>query len=158
MDRQVRRRAGALAGWTALALTLGTAQTAEARSRRAPKVETAEAGPAKAKVVTAPEARSAPRRSGAPLFAVVLGPGPAWKRGQPLRRGASDSHYRYWQDLHRQGRVESAGPVGKDTGFALLHARSQREANAVLAADPAVRSGQFRAVARPYDPAFADAD
>lgn len=148
MDRQARRRAGAMAGWTALVLALGAGQAAEARDRRAAKVETAEVEPAKATL----------RRSDAPLFAVVLGPGPAWKRGQPLRRGASDSHYRYWQDLHRQGRLESAGPVGKDTGFALLHARSQREANAVLAADPAVRSGQFRAVARPYDPAFAAGD
>lgn len=150
MDRQGKRRAGVWAGWTAVALALAVPSVADARPRK-PAATPASTAPAQ-------EAKPVPRRSGAPLFAVVLGPGPAWKRGQPLRRGASDSHFRYWQDLHRQGRLESAGPVGKDTGFALLHARSQREANAVLAADPAVRSGQFRAVARPYDEVFAEAD
>lgn len=145
MNMQGKQRAGIRAGWAAVALALVAASAADARARKAAAAPAQEAKP------TLP-------RSAAPLFAVVLGPGPTWKRGQPLRRAAGDSHFRYWQDLHRQGRVESAGPVGKDTGFALLHARSQREANALLAADPAVRSGQFRAVARPYDETFAGAD
>lgn len=94
------------------------------------------------------------RRSG-PLFAVVIGPGPSWKKGQPLKKG-SDGHWKYWQDLHARGLVESAGPVGRDTGFVLLRARNQREANALLAADPAVRTGRFRGVARPYDQTIGD--
>lgn len=97
---------------------------------------------------------AAPKRGG-PLYAVVIGPGPSWKKGQPLKKG-SDGHWKYWQDLHAKGLVESAGPVGNDTGFALLRARNQREANAVIAADPAVRAGRFRGVARPYDPTIGD--
>ncbi len=92
---------------------------------------------------------AAPVRGGS-LFAVVIGPGPAWKRGQPLQAAAPDGHFGYWQKLHREGRIENAGPVGKDTGFVLLRARSQAEANALIAADPAVKAGRFRAVARPY--------
>lgn len=102
-------------------------------------------------------AKPADKRSAGSLFAVVIGPGPAWKKGQPLQSGAPDGHFRYWQALHRQGRVENAGPVGKDTGFILLRARSQAEANAVIAGDPAVKAGRFRAVARPYKPTFAAA-
>ncbi|MFM5885906.1 MAG: YciI family protein [Novosphingobium sp.] len=95
------------------------------------------------------------RRSG-PLYAVVMGPGPAWKKGQPLRKSRSDEHWRYWQGLHEKGLVESAGQVGQDTGFVLLRARNQREANAMLAGDPAIRAGRFRAVARPYDETIGD--
>lgn len=102
------------------------------------------------------KAKPRPARQSGPLFAVVMGPGPAWKKGQPLRKSGSDEHWRYWQSLHDKGLVESAGPVGKDTGFALLRARNQREANAVLAADPAIRAGRFRAVARPYDETIGD--
>lgn len=103
--------------------------------------------------VKAAGAQTPPQRVGGALFAVIIGPGPRWKKGQPLRRGV-DPHYRYWQNLFRQGRVTSAGPVGQDTGFALLRAGSQSEANRMLAADPAVKTGQFRSLARPYVPSL----
>lgn len=95
-------------------------------------------------------------RGTGPLFAVVMGPGPSWKKGQPLRKNGNDSHWRYWHDLHKSGVVESAGPVGKDTGFVLFHARNQSEANAMLAGDPAIKAGRYRAVARPYDETMGD--
>lgn len=91
-----------------------------------------------------------PPRKGGSLYAVVIGPGPGWKKGQPLRSGGNDGHYAYWKELQGRGLIESAGPVGKDTGFVLLRARNQKEANALIAADPAIRAGRFRAVARPY--------
>ncbi len=96
-----------------------------------------------------------PERGGQ-LFAVVLGPGPAWKKGQPLRKKDNARHWRYWQDLRAEGIVETAGQVGKDTGFALIRARNQSAANTVLAQDPAIRTGQYRAVARPYDETLGD--
>ncbi|MDE2435367.1 MAG: hypothetical protein KGM49_03810 [Sphingomonadales bacterium] len=95
-------------------------------------------------------AQALPPRKDGHLYAVVIGPGPGWKKGQPLRSGGSDGHYAYWKGLQGQGLIESAGPVGKDTGFILLRARNQREADALIAADPAVKAGKFRAVARPY--------
>lgn len=148
MTRMYRRRAfrRALGGAAAL-LVLQMPQLAEARGKPAKPAAPAksEAAPAAAKVAPVPA-----RRSGS-LFAVVIGPGPAWKKGQPLKK-SSDGHWKYWQDLHAKGMVDSAGPVGQDTGFVLLRARNQREANAVIAADPAVRAGKFRGVARPYDP------
>lgn len=129
--------------------------------------ETRPRAPDKSRAVARPAAEStagrkrddtpavaAPRRGG-PMFAVVIGPGPSWKKGQPLKKG-SDGHWKYWQDLHARGMVESAGPVGQDTGFVLLRAKNQREANALIAADPAVRAGRFRGVARPYDPTIGD--
>lgn len=148
MTRMYRRRAirRTLGGAAAL-LVLHTPQLAEARGKPAKPAAPArsEAAPAAAKVAPVPA------RRGGSLFAVVIGPGPAWKKGQPLKK-SSDGHWKYWQDLHAKGMVDSAGPVGQDTGFVLLRARNQREANAVIAADPAVRAGKFRGVARPYDP------
>lgn len=88
------------------------------------------------------------------LYAVVLGPGSAWKRGQPFKGPGLDEHRRYWLKLHREGRVASAGPLGADTGLAVVRARNQNEADALVAGDPAVRARILRGVARPYDPAM----
>jgi uncharacterized protein YciI len=85
------------------------------------------------------------------LFAVVLGPGSAWKKGQPFKGPGLDEHRRYWKRLHAEGRVASAGPLGADTGLAMVRARSQGEADALVAADPAVKARILRGVARPYD-------
>ncbi len=84
------------------------------------------------------------------LFAAVLGPGPKWKKGQPFKGPGLDQHRAYWKKLHEEGRVASAGPLGEDTGLILLRARSQSEANALLAADPAVKARILHGVARPY--------
>lgn len=127
---------------SALPLAAKTSRPKPALSR-----STRQTQPAKTEV-KADEAKT--QRKDGQLFAVVIGPGPAWKKGQPLRKSSRDGHWRYWQGLHDKGLVESAGPVGQDTGFALLRARNQREANALLAGDPAIKAGRFRAVARPY--------
>jgi uncharacterized protein YciI len=84
------------------------------------------------------------------LFAVVLGPGQAWKKGQPFKGPGLEQHRAYWKRLHAQGHVASAGPLGGDTGLALVRARNQREADALLAGDPAVRLKILHGVARPY--------
>jgi uncharacterized protein len=84
------------------------------------------------------------------LFAAVLGPGPKWKKGQPFKGPGLEQHRAYWKKLHDEGRVASAGPVGDDTGLILLRAKSQAEASALVAADPAVKAQILRGVARPY--------
>ena len=150
-----RRRSGRrLMAVLALSALAQAPFAAEARPRAPEKTKVA-AKPAETTAKRKDDEKIAPvaAKRGGPLFAVVIGPGPSWKKGQPLKKG-SDGHWKYWQDLHAKGVVDSAGPVGQDTGFVLLRARNQREANAVIAADPAVRAGKFRGVARPYDPAF----
>lgn len=91
------------------------------------------------------------------LFAVVLGPGPAWKKGQPFKGPGLDAHRAYWKKLFDEGRVASAGPLGGETGLILLRARNQGEADALIAADPAVRLRILRGVARPYTPVLTSA-
>lgn len=122
------------------------------------------AGGANRKRDAAPPPRAAPAASTQPasttpvargrLYAVVLGPGPAWKKGQPFKGPGLDEHRRYWKKLHGEGRVASAGPLGADTGLAMVRAASQKEADALIAADPAVRARILRGVARPYDAAL----
>lgn len=84
------------------------------------------------------------------LYAVLLGPGAAWKRGQPFKGPGLDEHRRYWKKLLGEGRVASAGPLGNETGLVLLRARNQSEADGIVAADPAVKARILRGVARPY--------
>lgn len=144
-----RRAAQRGCGAIVAALCIMNIPAAEAAEKAARQTKAAASKPKEAEV-------SAARYKGGKLFAVVIGPGPSWKKGQPLKKSGNDKHWQYWQDLHRGGRIESAGPVGKDTGFALLHARDQKDANAVLAADPAIRAGQYRGVARPYDETIGD--
>lgn len=91
------------------------------------------------------------------LYAVVLGPGPAWKKGQPFKGPGLEAHRAYWKKLFDEGRVASAGPLGGETGLVLLRARSQAEADALIAGDPAVRLRILRGVARPYTSALTSA-
>lgn len=84
------------------------------------------------------------------LFAIVLGPGQAWKKGQPFKGPGLDQHRQYWKGLFAQGRVASAGPLGDRSGLALVRARNQKEADALISADPAVKARILSEVARPY--------
>lgn len=101
-------------------------------------------------------ARSAPVAKGR-LYAVVLGPGTAWKKGQPFKGPGLEAHRAYWKTLFDEGRVASAGPLGADTGLAVIRARSQAEADALVAGDPAVKARILRGVARPYASALTSA-
>lgn len=105
--------------------------------------------PARQPTAGKPAVATAPIAKGR-LYAIVLAPGTAWKRGQPFKGPGLEEHRRYWQRLHKEGRVASAGPLGGDTGLAVVRARDQREADALVAADPAVRGRILRGMARPY--------
>ena len=104
---------------------------------------------AKSDTKTAPSTPSPPIAKGR-LFAVVLGPGAAWKKGQPFKGPGLDAHRQYWKGLYAEGRVASAGPLGDRSGLALIRAKNQKEADALLAADPAVKARVLAEVARPY--------
>ncbi|MFM5895708.1 MAG: YciI family protein [Novosphingobium sp.] len=121
---------------------------AGARPRNAEASVEAKA-PAKAESKSAPTA-PAPIIAKGRLFAVVLGPGAAWKKGQPFKGPGLDAHRLYWKGLYAEGRVASAGPLGDRSGLALIRAKNQKEADALLAADPAVKAKVLAEVARPY--------
>ena len=104
---------------------------------------------AKAEIKPSPSTPSPPIAKGR-LFAVVIGPGAAWKKGQPFKGPGLDAHRLYWKGLYAEGRVASAGPLGDRSGLALIRAKNQKEADALLAADPAVRARVLAEVARPY--------
>ena len=97
-------------------------------------------------------AASAPRTAAAPLFALALAPGRAWKPGRPFSEQGLRPHFDYWMALYRDGRIAAAGPVGTDSGLVLLRAPDQAAADAILTADPAIAAGIFIGTVRPYAP------
>jgi uncharacterized protein YciI len=147
MRDRIVRWAGPLVA--ALVLCAGPSLAGSRPKHSEAKVET------KASTKTETETKAAPTTPAPPiakgrLFAVVLGPGAAWKKGQPFKGPGLDSHRAYWKGLYAQGRVASAGPLGDRSGLALIRAKNQKEADALIAADPAVRARVLAEVARPY--------
>lgn len=99
-----------------------------------------------------PAATPATETAAAPLFALALAPGRAWKPGRPFSEQGLRPHFDYWMALFREGRIATAGPVGTDSGLVLLRAPDQAAAEAILAADPAIAAGIFTGTVRPYAP------
>ena len=131
----------------ALVLCAGPGWAGSRSDRVAAKVDTKASTKADAKPApTTP----APVIAKGRLFAVVLGPGSAWKKGQPFKGPGLDAHRAYWKGLYAQGRVAAAGPLGDRSGLALIRAKNQKEADALLAGDPAVRARVLAGAARPY--------
>lgn len=89
------------------------------------------------------------------LFVIHYRPGPAWAAGRPMHEQNLRPHGLYYRDLLQQGRVFAGGGfVGEDGGMAIIRAASRADAEAVLAADPAVRDGIFAAELRQWSPRF----
>jgi uncharacterized protein YciI len=105
---------------------------------------------AQAPVQPAPAA-TAPRQ----LFLFLFRPGPAWRAGVPMREQDLREHGAYHDRLVREGRsVAGGGYVGEDGGLAIVRAADLAEAQAMLAADPAIRNGVFVAELRQWRPRF----
>lgn len=89
------------------------------------------------------------------LFLFLYRPGPAWRAGVPMRRQDLRDHGAYHARLVREGRsVAGGGYVGEEGGMAIVRAASRAEAEAMLAADPAIQSGVFAAELRQWSPRF----
>lgn len=100
----------------------------------------------------APATASEPASS-ARTFLVLYSPGPAWVAGKPIREQPPKAHGRYLLDLYEQGKLTSAGPFDDDSGAALvLTVADADEAEALIAADPAVADGVFRYRIHPWAP------
>jgi uncharacterized protein YciI len=77
-------------------------------------------------------------------YLVVYRPGRAWLPGRSVKEQPLLEHRRYMLHLYRQGVLKLAGPFSDNSGGAVvLEAQSDREADAVVVADPAVTSHIF---------------
>jgi uncharacterized protein YciI len=89
------------------------------------------------------------------LFLFLYRPGPAWRAGVPMARQDLRAHGAYHARLVREGRsVAGGGYAGEDGGMAIIRAANRAEAEAILAADPAIRNGVFVAELRQWTPRF----
>lgn len=105
---------------------------------------------------TVAQPREAPAATaGSSLYLLHLRPGPAWREGRPMQEQDLRAHAIYHRDLVRDGRSFAAGGYGGvDGGMAIIRAANAAEAQAVLAADPAITSGVFIGEVRAWTPSF----
>lgn len=91
----------------------------------------------------------------AQLFVFTYRPGPAWRAGLPMARQALGAHAAYHKRLVADGRSFAAGPfLTSEGGMAIVRAADLKEAQAMLAADPAIRSGVFTGSIEAWRPGF----
>ena len=84
-------------------------------------------------------------------YLVVLKAGPAWQPGKPVTEQPLEGHGPYMLGLYKKGVMKFAGPFLDGTGGAyVFEAASEEEADAIVAADPAVISKVFAPERRPW--------
>lgn len=88
------------------------------------------------------------------LFAVIYRPGKGWKPGQPMSRQDLGGHLRYYRQGLADGRVFAGGGLmAINGGLAILTMTSLPQAEAFLAADPAILNGTFSGEVHVWTPA-----
>ena len=77
-------------------------------------------------------------------YLVVYRPGPAWLTGKSVMEQPLKEHEKYMLSLYIKGSMRLAGPLTDNAGGAvLLEVSDEAEAKAIVANDPAVKSGIF---------------
>ena len=78
-------------------------------------------------------------------YLVVYRPGPGWIQGKSMQEQPPlKEHGRYMLQLYRRGVLQFAGRFGDNIGGAMAFvAKDDAEADAIVAADPAVTSAMF---------------
>jgi uncharacterized protein YciI len=77
-------------------------------------------------------------------YLVLYRPGPAWLTGKSVMEQPLKEHGNYMLSLYIKGSMKLAGPLTDDAGGAvLLEVSNEAEAKAIVANDPAVKSGVF---------------
>ena len=77
-------------------------------------------------------------------YFVIYRPGPAWLEGKSVFEQPLKEHGKYMLNLYIKGSMKLAGPLTDNAGGAVLLVVGQEsEAKAIVAEDPAVKSGIF---------------
>ena len=77
-------------------------------------------------------------------YLVIYRPGPAWLEGKSVFEQPLKEHGKYMLNLYIKGSMKLAGPLTDNAGgAALLVVGQESEAKAIVAEDPAVKSGIF---------------
>ena len=77
-------------------------------------------------------------------YLVVYRPGPAWLIGKSVTDQPLKEHGKYMLSLYIKGSMKLAGPLTDNAGGAvLLEVSDEAKAKAIVANDPAVKSGIF---------------
>ena len=77
-------------------------------------------------------------------YLVLYRPGPAWLTGKSVMEQPLKEHGNYMLSLYTKGSMKLAGPLTDNAGGAvLLEVSNEAEAKAIVANDPAVKSGVF---------------
>jgi|SRR6516162_5618272 len=77
-------------------------------------------------------------------YLVLYRPGPAWLTGKSVMEQPLKEHGKYMLSLYIKGSMKLAGPLTDNAGGAvLLEVSNEAEARAIVANDPAVKSGVF---------------
>ena len=77
-------------------------------------------------------------------YLVLYRPGPAWLTGKSVMEQPLEEHGKYMLSLYIKGSMKLAGPLTDNAGGAvLLEVSDEAEAKAIVANDPAVKSGVF---------------
>ena len=85
-------------------------------------------------------------------FLVIYRPGPAWLPGKPVTEQPLKEHGKYMLSLYISGSMKLAGPLTDNAGGAvLLDVADESKAKAIVAQDPAVKSGIFVYELHPWE-------
>jgi uncharacterized protein len=84
-------------------------------------------------------------------FVILYSPGPAWLAGKPIWEQPLQAHGDYVHKLYLRGVLVMAGPFTDSTGgMDIIDVTDEKEANAILAGDPAVQENIFTAHLHPW--------
>jgi uncharacterized protein YciI len=84
-------------------------------------------------------------------YLVLYRPGPAWLTGKSVMEQPLKEHGKYMLSLYIKGSMKLAGPLTDNAGGAvLLEVSGEAEAKAIVANDPAVKSGVFVCEMHPW--------
>lgn len=89
-------------------------------------------------------------------YAALYSPGPAWQLGKPMEEQGLRNHGLYIRSLRDAGTLIAGGKLGETRGLAVFKTASLEDAEALLAADPAITGGIFVAELVPWTIAFAN--
>jgi uncharacterized protein YciI len=85
-------------------------------------------------------------------FLVIYRPGPAWLPGKSISEQPLKEHGKYMLGLYVKGSMKFAGPLTDNAGGAVvLEVADESQAKAIVAEDPAVKSGVFICEMHPWE-------